>query len=221
MEWPLAFDHDWNVSTAEARAIQNELAGEVRSEPLGKSPRTIAGIDVSIRGDLAQAAIAVLDVVTLETVDEVIHRMEVPFPYVPGLLSFREMPAILPALRKLRIRPDLLMTDSQGYAHPRRIGLACHLGVVLDWPALGVAKSRLVGSYEEPDVEKGSRSPLVHEDERIGTVLRTRTNVKPVYVSVGHRITLEEAEQITLEVSPKYKIPEPTRRAHHLSRKSD
>jgi deoxyribonuclease V len=137
---------------------------------------------------------------------------------VPGLLSFREMPAILPALERLTIRPDVLMTDSQGRAHPRRMGLACHLGVLLDWPTVGVAKSKLTGDFDDLDAEKGSRAELVDRGEVVGVALRTRTDVKPVYVSVGHRITLDEAIALTLRCAPRYKIPEPTRHAHRLSR---
>jgi deoxyribonuclease V len=180
---------------------------------------TVAGVDVSVRDDVAQAAVAVLQVPGLEVVDEAIHRSEVPFPYVPGLLSFREMPAVLPALRQLGTEPDVLVTDSHGRAHPRRFGLACHMGVLLDRPTLGVAKSILVGEPRgDLGVEKGSRVPLVDDGETVGTVLRTRTDVNPVYVSVGHRCTLDEAAELMLDCSPTYKIPEPTRQAHRLSR---
>jgi deoxyribonuclease V len=153
-------------------------------------------------------------------IDRVIYRAEVPFPYISGLLSFREMPVILPALEKLSAWPDVLVTDSQGLAHPRRMGLACHLGVMIDWPTFGVAKTRLTGHFGDLGVEKGSRADLIHKDERIGVVLRTRKNIKPVYVSIGHRITLEEAVALTLACAPRYKIPEPTRQAHHLSRET-
>jgi deoxyribonuclease V len=181
----------------------------------------VAGVDVSIRDDTAQAAVVVLSLPDLTVVDEAIHRCEVPFPYVPGLLSFRETPPVLPALEHLSVTPDVLMTDSHGRAHPRRFGFACHLGVLLDRPTLGVAKSILVG---EPggalDDEKGSRVPLVDDGETVGAVLRTRTDVNPVYVSVGHRLTLDDAVRLTLECSPRYKIPEPTRQAHKRSRAS-
>jgi len=210
--------HRWDVTPKEAVAIQRTLADQVREEPLAEPPQTIAGIDVSIRGDLAQAAIVVLTFPGLEVLDRAIHRAEVPFPYISGLLSFREVPVILPALEKLTVRPDVLMTDSQGRAHPRRMGLACHLGVLLDWPTVGVAKTRLTGHFSELGEEKGSRADLMHKDECIGVVLRTRMNIKPVYVSVGHRVTLEEAVDLTLACAPRYKIPEPTRQAHHLSR---
>ena len=219
MHFELHHEHNWDVTPEEAVAIQKELAGQVREEPMDRPPETVAGVDVSIRGDQAQAAISVLRFPELEVIDEAIWRGPVAFPYVPGLLSFREMPAILPALKQLSVEPDLFMTDSQGRAHPRRFGLACHLGVLLDWPVVGVAKSRLTGRHEAPGTEKGAAAPLLDDGEQIGTVLRTRTNINPVFVSVGHRITLREARQITLDCSPRYKIPEPTRAAHKLSRR--
>ena len=221
MQFALHHAHAWDLTPKEAIALQRTLAQQVREEPLGRPVETIAGIDVSIRGDLAQAAVVVLTYPGLETVDRAIHRATVPFPYISGLLSFREVPVILPALEKLTVRPDVLMTDSQGRAHPRRIGLACHLGVLLDWSALGVAKTRLTGHFEALGVEKGSQAPLIHRGETVGVALRTRTNVNPVYVSVGHRMTLPEAVEIALACAPKYKIPEPTRRAHHLSREEE
>lgn len=211
--------HDWDVSPDEAKQIQRRLEPEVSEVPLPDDVETVAGVDVSIRDDTAQAAVAVLEMSGLEVVDEAIYRCEVPFPYVPGLLSFRETPPVLPALEQLSVAPDVLMTDSHGRAHPRRFGLACHLGVLLDHPTLGVAKSVLVGTPEGTlDSEKGSRVPLVDNGETVGHVLRTRTDVNPVYVSVGHRTTLDDAVTLTLECSPRYKIPEPTRQAHRLSR---
>lgn len=210
--------HPWDVSPKEAVAVQRQLAAQVREQPLAKTVETIAGVDVSIRGDLAQAAISVLRLANLQVIDEAIYRAKVPFPYISGLLSFREVPVILPALEKLSIRPDVLMTDSQGRAHPRRMGLACHLGVLLDWPTFGVAKTRLTGHFTNLGGAKGERANLVHKGEIVGVALRTRANIKPVYVSVGHRITLEEAIRLTMACSPRYKIPEPTRQAHNLSR---
>ena len=223
MHFGIHHAHRWDVSPREAVAIQRDLAAEVRQEPLPSPIETIAGIDVSIRGNLAQAAVVVLRFPALEVVDRAVWRGEVPFPYVPGLLSFREMPLILPALERLTVRPDVLVTDSHGLAHPRRFGLACHLGVLLDRPAFGIAKSLFVGTFEDPESEKGSRAALVDKKtgEVLGAVLRTRTNVKPVYVSVGHRITLKEAVDLALACAPRYKIPEPTRQAHLLSRDSD
>lgn len=198
--------------------IQRDLAGKVRDEPLTDPIRTIAGVDVSVRGNDFHTAIIVLSYPDLEPVEQSTWRGTVPFPYIPGLLSFREMPAILPALEKLSSLPDIFMTDSQGLAHPRRLGLACHLGILLDRPAFGVAKTRLTGQYIEPGLQKGQRTDLIDRDEIVGAVVRTRTNVKPVYVSIGHRITLQEAVNLTLACSPKYKIPEPTRLAHRLSK---
>ncbi len=218
MDFALHHAHRWDVSSQEAVALQRRLAGQVREAPLARPVGTVAGIDVSIRGDVAQAAVVVLALPGLEVVDQAMHRAEVPFPYVPGLLSFREVPVVLPALERLRVRPDVLMTDSQGRAHPRRFGLACHLGVLLDWPTLGVAKSLLTGTFENLGSARGSRAPLVHRGEVVGVALRTRAGVQPVYVSVGHRITLAEAVDLTLCCAPRYRIPEPTRRAHTLSR---
>ena len=221
MHFDIHHAHPWDVSPREAVSIQRDLVAKVRQEPLPRPVETLAGIDVSIRGNLAQAAIVVIRFPDLDVVDQAVWRAEVPFPYVPGLLSFREMPVILPALERLTVRPDVLVTDSQGRAHPRRFGLACHLGVLLDWPTFGVAKSLLTGKYQELGHEKGSRAALVHKGEVVGMALRTRTNVKPVYVSVGHRITLKEAVELALACAPRYKIPEPTRQAHLLSRDSD
>jgi len=219
MQIALQHEHSWDVSPSEAQQIQERLVPKVIEEPLPNDVETVAGIDVSIRDDTAQAAVAVLRLSDLEIVDRAIHRCEVPFPYVPGLLSFRETPPVLPALEQLSVRPDVLMTDSHGRAHPRRFGFACHLGVLLDHPTLGVAKSILVGEPDGTlDSEKGHHVPLVDDGETIGAVLRTRTDVNPVYVSVGHRITLEDAISLTIDCSPRYKIPEPTRQAHKLSR---
>jgi len=217
------FDHHWDLSPREAVALQRELATRVRCEPLSGRVRTIAGIDVSVRGKRARAAVVVVRLPTspdgvFGCIDTATHEADVRFPYVPGLLSFREIPALLPALAQLRKPPDVLMCDGQGYAHPRRCGLACHLGVLLGWPALGVAKSRLVGEHDEPGPERGDRVPLRHRGETLGAVLRTRTRVKPVFVSVGHRITLDEAVALTLACAPRYRLPEPARLAHRLSR---
>lgn len=219
MQVSLQHEHPWDVSPKEAKRIQRRLAGEIEATPLSQQVESVAGVDVSIRDDVAQAAVAVLRLPDLEIVDRAVHRGEVPFPYVPGLLSFRETLPVLSALEKLSVTPDLLMTDSHGLAHPRRFGFACHLGVLLDHPTLGVAKSILTGTPQGTlDVEKGNWVPLVDDDETIGAVVRTRTDVNPVYVSVGHRIALDDAVSLTLDCSPRYKIPEPTRQAHKLSR---
>ena len=222
MQIELQHPHDWSVSPDEAKQIQKRLASAVAETPLPDTVETVAGVDVSVRDDTAQAAVAVLRLPDLEVVDEAIHRCAVPFPYVPGLLSFREMPAVLPALKKLDVAPDVFVTDSHGRAHPRRFGLACHLGGLLDVPTIGVAKSILVGEPEgNLGTGKGHRVPLVDDSETVGTVLRTRTDVNPVYVSVGHRCTLDDAADLMLDCSPTYKIPEPTRQAHKLSRRTE
>ena len=213
----LHHSHPWRVTPSEAIAIQLELAPLVREKPLPRDVRTVAGLDVSVRGDWVRAAIVVLDVDNLEVIDRAIQEGQVAFPYVPGLLSFREIPAILPALERLETEPDILMLDAQGIAHPRRFGLACHLGVLLDKPALGVGKTKLVGTYDEPGAAKGSTSELHHDGDLVGRVVRTRTNVKPVFVSPGHRCTLDDAVHLTLRLAVKYKLPEPTRLAHRLS----
>jgi deoxyribonuclease V len=219
MQISLHHEHKWDVSTDEAKQIQERLAPEVTEMPLPDDVETVAGVDVSIRDDTAQAAVTVLRLPDLKVVDQAIHHCDVPFPYVPGLLSFRETPPVLPALEQLSVTPDVLMTDSHGRAHPRRFGFACHLGVLLDHPTLGVAKSILVGEPQGTlNSEKGHHVPLLDDSETIGTVLRTRTDVNPVYVSVGHHITLDDAVALTLDCSPRYKIPEPTRQAHKLSR---
>lgn len=225
MEFELYHRHEWDVSTTEAVQIQKELAEHVVFEPLQRNPETVAGVDVSFQRTGykqydARCGIAVLSLPELEIVDSVQWEGEVTFPYVPGLLSFREIPAVMEALGRLRVRPDVLMTDGQGYAHPRRMGLACHLGVALEIPSLGVAKSRLIGTHGEPDTERGAHMPLYDGGEIIGVVLRTRTGVRPVYVSIGHRMLLDDAIHLALRCAPRYKIPEPTRAAHRLSRQA-
>lgn len=212
--------HGWDVAVAEAKALQLELRGRVESAPPEAfSPRLVAGADLSIvRGrDRGYAALVVVDAETMETVEEATAAVDVKFPYVPGLLSFRELPPLAAAWRRLRRRPDAVIFDAHGYAHPRRFGLACHGGLLFGVPAVGVAKSVLVGEAAEVPAEKGSTAPLVHEGERVGTVLRSRTDVRPVYVSVGHRLDLEAAVDLVLSVTPRYRIAEPIRRAHRLA----
>ncbi|MEM6285605.1 MAG: endonuclease V [Bacteroidota bacterium] len=213
--------HAWDVSPTEAVAIQRDLEPLVTEAALDlEAVRTVAGLDVSVRDDRVRAAVVVYDVRAREIVDQAIWEGPTPFPYVPGLLSFREVPAILPALERLRAQPDVYMLDAQGRAHPRRFGLACHLGVLLDAPALGVAKSILVGTVEgELGEAKGSGAPLVHRGEVVGQALRTRERVKPVYVSVGHRVTLRDAARLSLALAERVKLPQPTHLAHRLSYK--
>ena len=219
MKLTLYHAHAWNVSPEEAIAVQRTLAPLVRQEPLPEALQTIAGVDMSVRGDQVQAAVVVLSLPELALVEQAIWRGPVEFPYIPGLLSFREVPAVLRALEQLQALPDVIMTDSQGRAHPRRFGLACHLGVLLDWPVFGVAKSKLTGVYTEPASEPGAQTPLYSGKEVIGTVLRTRARANPVYISVGNHITLSEAVALTQACTKGYRLPEPTRQAHLLSKK--
>ena len=210
-------DHEWNVSPAEARAIQESLRERVVTEDRFEEIRTVAGVDIGIKKGLGRAAAVLLDFPSLAVRDYVVITAELRFPYVPGLLSFRECPPALAALRALPQRPDLLVCDGQGLAHPRRFGIACHLGVLLDIPAIGAAKSRLIGAHDAPAAERGSQAALLDGEEVIGAVLRTRANTRPMYVSVGHRISLDTAVALTLHCAPRYRIPEPTRQAHKLA----
>ena len=216
---PAHLAHAWNVSPAEARAIQERLRGFVVKEDRLGLIRHVAGVDVGFEAGntITRAAVAVLSFPALEPVDQAVVREPTRFPYVPGLLSFREIPAVLAALEQLRVQPDLLLCDGQGYAHPRRLGLACHLGLLADLPSIGVAKSRLIGTHAEPGNDKGDWAPLQDRDETIGAVLRTRRGVKPLYISVGHRVSLETALRLVLACTPRYRLPETTRKAHNLA----
>jgi deoxyribonuclease V len=213
----VAFSHSWDLTPGEARDLQRQLRSRVRVAPSDGQLRWVAGVDVSVKEDRARAAAVVLSFPGLEPVEAAVHELPVSFPYVPGLLAFREGPAVLAALAKLETEPDILIFDAQGLAHPRRMGLATHLGVILDLPSIGCAKSRLCGDHSEPGVRKGSWVPLVDGDETVGVVLRTRDRVKPVFVSVGHRIDLEEATQTVLACCTKYRLPEPIRWAHKIA----
>jgi len=221
--------HEWDLSYAEARAVQTRLAGKVRFERLRKQPEIVAGLDCAFTegGRRIVAAVVVLrrvaasipitsglGMASFDLIETASASMDVTFPYIPGLLSFREAPACLAAVAKLESKPDLFLIDGQGIAHPRRLGLAAHLGLFLDRPTIGCAKSRLIGTFEEPGTAKGAHSPLYDGDEVIGAVVRTRTKVKPLFVSVGNRCRLEDAIALTLACTTKYRLPEPTRLAH-------
>ena len=218
----MAKRHRWDVTPDEAVAIQQRLRAEIsQAEPTKPITldqiRTVAGIDVSYR-EIGRAAIAVFSFPDLELIEEVTATREVTFPYIPGLLSFREGPVVLAAFERLRTQPDLLIFDGQGYAHPRRLGLARHMGAYLNWPSIGCAKSRLTGRYDEPGPEPGAWSPLMSGREEIGRVVRTKARVKPVFVSVGYRITLPLAVEIVLRCTRGYRLPEPTRIADRLTK---
>ncbi len=179
----------------------------------------MAGVDVGFDegGGIAKAAVAVLTFPELQLAEHATTWRESRFPYVPGYLSFRELPAVLDALEAISTTPDVVLCDAHGFAHPRRCGLASYLGILIDTPTVGVAKSRLVGTYEMPGNERGSWTPLVDRDEIVGAVLRTRTGVKPVFVSVGHRVSLKTAVDLTLRCLTRYRLPETTRWAHRLA----
>ncbi len=208
--------HEWQVSTSEAIALQKQLASQVSHDEISGDFRFIAGVDVSIPGlhEEGTAAVVVLNYPALELLEEKRVRGRITFPYVPGLLSFREAPLILEAFEQLDITPDLVLVDGQGIAHPRRFGIAAHLGLFLDVPTIGCAKSRLCGTYEEPGIEAGSSTDLLNEGEVIGEVVRTRKGTKPVYVSVGHKISLRQAVRWVLMCCRGFRLPEPTRLAH-------
>jgi deoxyribonuclease V len=210
--------HNWNLSYDRARAVQTTLAEKVRFVGLKKSPRLIAGLDCAFSKDSRRicAAIIVLKFGTFEVVETATAVAKVTFPYIPGLLSFREAPVCIKAAKKLKTTPDVFLIDGQGIAHPRRLGLAAHLGLVFDRTTIGCAKSRLTGSFEDVGQKKGDYSLLRDKSETIGAVVRTRTNVKPLFVSVGNRCMLKDAIRMTLACAVKYRLPEPTRLAHRM-----
>ncbi len=211
--------HDWRMTTAEAIKLQKELAGEVSRTGSITNPRLIAGVDISVNrwAKTGTAAAVVLGYPTLEPVEIKVVTDRLNLPYIPGLLSFREAPLILAACEELTVTPDILMVDGQGIAHPRRMGLASHLGLFLDIPAIGCAKSRLCGRHDEPGNEAGSYAELLDNGEVIGAVVRTRTSVKPVYVSIGHKVDLPAAIHWVLTCCRGYRLPEPTRLAHQAA----
>ncbi len=210
--------HEWNLTPREAVELQKRLRERVRIEPLARKIETVAGADISFNkySTTLYAGIVVLRLPSLEVVEEVGVVSETKFPYVPGLLSFRESPSVLDAWSKLKTEPDAVMFDGQGLAHPRRVGIACHVGLLINRPTFGCAKSILVGKYEEPPEERGEWTPLVDKGETVGAALRTKTRVQPIYVSPGHLIDLAGAIDLTLRCDGGYRQPEPTRRAHLL-----
>jgi deoxyribonuclease V len=211
--------HRWDVTPAEARDIQRELRARlVTHPPPGFAPRLIAGADVSmdLHGTRGYAGIVVIDAESMETVDQSVADVELDFPYIPGLLSFREIPALLAAWERLATRPDVVIFDGVGYAHPRRFGLACHGGMTLGVPSVGCAKSILVGRYDRLGEERGATAPMTDRGELVGMAVRTRSNVQPVYVSIGDHMDLDTAVSLVLRMAVKYREPETTRRAHRL-----
>jgi deoxyribonuclease V len=211
--------HAWPHTVEEAIAIQEQLRAEIiTSDQLG-TVNYVAGVDMGFEaeGTISRAAVAVLSFPSLQLQESAIARRPTSFPYVPGFLSFREIPAVMDALEKISITPDLILCDGQGIAHPRRFGIACHLGLLVNMPTIGVAKSLLIGKHEEVPQERGNWQPLKHRGETIGAVLRTRAGTKPLYVSSGHRISLPTAIEYVLRCTPKYRLPETTRIADKLA----
>ena len=218
MQLPPAL-HSWRLKPRAAIALQRRLAERVRIEPLATRPRYLAGLDAAFSADGRHcvAAVVVWDADEDRVVEEQVARRPLRFPYVPGLLSFREAPALLAALRRLHHRPDVLICDGQGLAHPRRLGIACHVGLCADLPAIGCAKSRLIGAHDDPARKRGSTAPLRDGDEVVGMVLRTQDGLRPVYVSVGHRIDLPGATALVLAAARRFRLPDPTHRADRLA----
>ena len=210
--------HSWDLTRGEAIEVQKRLRNLVRLQPLAQPVHTIAGADISYNkySETVYAGIVVLSLPDLRIIETAGVRSVAKFPYVPGLLSFREAPSLLEAWEKLKTKPDILTLDGQGIAHPRRFGIACHVGVLLDWPTIGCAKSILVGKYGELGLEAGSQAPLIDKGEQVGVALRTKNKVSPVYVSPGHLIDLDSSIDLVLRSITKYRLPETTRQAHLL-----
>jgi len=225
--------HKWNLTYKEAVQLQRQLASRVQFSAIKKNPKIIAGLDCAFSKDGKKifTAVVVINISDFSIIETITTTQKLNFPYIPGLLSFREAPACIEAIKKLKTRPDLFIIDGQGFAHPRRLGIASHIGLFIDKPVIGCAKSRLTGTFETPARKRGSFSPLIdvarpswpcphgletRATEQIGAVLRTRTDIKPVFVSVGNRCTLDDAIKIVLECTTKYRLPEPSRLAHQL-----
>lgn len=212
--------HRWDLTPTEAVALQRELAPQIdTSTPLPLDALTlVGGIDVSVKDNVSRAAIVVLTYPALHVIERVTASVPTPFPYIPGLLSFREGAVILAALRQLERTPDVFIVDGQGIAHPRHIGIASHIGLWIDVPTVGCGKTRLTGMHEPVPPERGAWAPLIHHGAVIGAALRTRANVKPVFISVGNRATLDTACELVLRCTTRYRLPEPIRAAHEAAK---
>lgn len=217
--------HDWNISAAKAIALQKRMAAEIDfRRPINLDAiRLVAGVDVSVKTDpvtgaaTSQAAVVVLSYPDMQVIEAALAQMPTPFPYIPGLLSFREGPVLEAAFGKLQAEPDVFIFDGMGRAHPRRIGIASHMGLWLQKPTIGCGKTLLTGRFTEPPNERGARSDLADRGEIIGAVLRTRTNVKPVFISVGHLADLPTSVELILRCTSKYRLPDPIRAAHNAA----
>ncbi|NLJ41979.1 MAG: deoxyribonuclease V [Clostridiales bacterium] len=215
-------DHKWDLDKKEVIALQKTLAGGVIREDSFERLKYIVGVDVAYRNrdDIVSAAAVVLDVDTLDIIETKTINDIAKFPYIPGLFSLRELPPIINALEQLTITPDLLVCDGNGIAHPRRFGIACHLGILFDIPAIGCAKTRLTGEHSQVGPIRGDFVPLIDRDEVIGSVLRTQNEIDPVYVSPGHRVSLETTRKLILKLSPRYRLPETTRLSDRYARRA-
>ena len=211
--------HSWDLSANDAIALQHQLAAQVdTSTPLKLDRiRYVAGVDCSVKDKVSRAAIVVMSYPELEIVETATEAITTPFPYIPGLLTFREGEVILKAHAKLEIKPDVYIFDGQGIMHPRRLGIAAHIGLWLQKPSVGCGKSRLIGKHDTLGAEKGNTTPIIDRGETVGMLVRTRTRVKPVYISVGHKTTLDTSVQLILNCTTCYKLPEPIRAADHLA----
>jgi deoxyribonuclease V len=211
--------HSWKVTPDQAKSIQNRLRSKIVKHDDFEEIHKVAGVDIGLhhKQTKARAAVVILSYPDLELIEQQLSEMSLEMPYIPGLLSFREIPPLIKAFEKVTNEPDLVIADGQGIAHPRRLGLASHLGLIIDKPTIGCAKSVLCGEYEKPDKKAGSTSYLYDDDEIIGAAVRTRTNVNCVFISIGHEISLESAIHYTLKCCTKYKLPQTTRLAHRLA----
>ena len=211
--------HPWQLTPTEAIALQKKLAAQVITQDQFGPINFVAGVDVGFENEntITRAAVAVLSFPELQLIEHSIARRPTEFPYIPGLLSFREIPAVLDALNQLQQLPDILLCDGQGIAHPRRLGIASHLGIITGLPTIGVGKSRLIGKYKEPPMERGQWTPLEDKGERIGAVLRSRSGIHPLFISSGHKISLESAIDLVMRCTTRYKLPETTRWVHRLA----
>jgi deoxyribonuclease V len=211
--------HDWNLTPQQAIALQHELAQQLISDRIIDTTaiRFLAGVDVSVQNNRSQAAVVVLSYPSLEIVEIVRAQLPTTYPYIPGLLTFREGPVLIEAFQQLQIVPDVFLFDGMGQIHPRRMGVAAHLGLWLQRPTIGIGKTHFLGEYTEPGSERGAASPLTIHGEQRGVVLRTRSHVKPVYVSVGHLTELQSAVELVLHVTPRFRLPAPIRLAHQAA----
>jgi deoxyribonuclease V len=211
--------HPWRVSTQEASAIQRSLRARLRLRPLRREVRLVAAADVaySRKTHRMYAAVVVVRLASFEVVEEATAHQLARFPYIPGLFSFREMPPLIGAFSRLKSRPEVVLFDGQGLAHPRRLGLACHAGLLLETPTIGCAKSRLVGEHRPVPAGRGGRADLVHEGDVVGAVVRTRAGVSPVFVSPGHLMDVDSAVDLVLRATDRFRLPEPLRQAHHAT----